>query len=135
MSILSSALGCLYMSSSSINRSILNSTLKIRDDIYMSIIPKARLNDLAKASSKIFSTTYNPTASRNGNKILRQRLRGPALRDYYPTENVKLQTIIRAFPELGLVDEAEEIRKADVDARKRRKYSLVPTNIRWKRPS
>lgn len=79
-----------------------------------------RLQALAKVSCNIFSTTFNPTASRNGNKILRQRLRGPALLDYYPTENVKLQTVIRAFPELGLLDEAEEIRKADVDARKRR---------------
>lgn len=84
----------------------------------------ARLQALAKVSCNIFSTTFNPTASRNGNKILRQRLRGPALLDYYPTENVKLQTVIRAFPELGLLDEAEEIRKADVDARKRRTMIL-----------
>lgn len=82
--------------------------------------PAARLQALARASCNIFSSTYNPTASRNGNKILRQRLRGPALLDYYPTENVSLQTIIKSFPELKLLDEAEEIRKADVDARKRR---------------
>ncbi|ORY78677.1 mitochondrial ribosomal subunit S27-domain-containing protein [Protomyces lactucae-debilis] len=82
--------------------------------------PIARIQALQKLSCSIFNRVHNPTAQRFGNKILRQRLRGPALLDYYPTENVKLQTIIRAFPELGLVDEAEEIRKADVDARKRR---------------
>lgn len=90
----------------------------------------ARLQALAKASCDIFSTTFNPTASRNGNKILRQRLRGPALLDYYPTESVKLQTVVRAFPELGLVDEAEEIRKSDVDARKRRKVKISSSLIR-----
>lgn len=79
-----------------------------------------RLQALTKVSCNIFNTTFNPSGSRNGNKILRQRLRGPALLSYYPTENVKLQTIIRAFPELKLVDEAEEIRKSDVEAKKRR---------------
>ena len=89
----------------------------------------ARLQALAKASCNVFSTTFNPTASRNGNKILRQRLRGPALLDYYPSENVSLQTVIRAFPELNLLDEAEEIRKADVDARKRRTSKLMQLSV------
>lgn len=82
----------------------------------------ARLRSLAKASCQIFSTTFNPTASRNGNKILRQRLRGPALLNYYPEEKITLQRVIRAFPELHLIDEAEQIRLADVDARKRSKF-------------
>lgn len=80
----------------------------------------ARRQALQKLSSAIFGSTYNPTASRNGNKVLRQRLRGPALLDYYPAPQVKLSALIRAFPDLKLVDEEEEVRRADIDALKRR---------------
>ena len=82
--------------------------------------PAARVQALKKLSSAIFGTTYNPSASRNGNKILRQRLRGPALLDYYPATQVRLSSVVRAFPELKLVDEEEEVRKQDIDALKRR---------------
>lgn len=40
--------------------------------------------------------------------------------DYYPATQVRLSSVVRAFPELKLVDEEEEVRKQDIDALKRR---------------
>lgn len=59
---------------------------------------------------RIFSTNYNPDALRTGNKILRQRLRGPALAAYYPRRGPTLKDLHKAFPDLETWDEAEEDR-------------------------
>lgn len=55
-----------------------------------------------KAQCEIFSTTYNPDGVRMGNKILRQRLRGPTLAKYYPPRGPTVNTLERAFRTLGL---------------------------------
>ncbi|CAN8103734.1 unnamed protein product [Discula destructiva] len=47
-------------------------------------VPRQRLLELIQARCRIFATTYNPDGVRTGNKILRQRLKGPALAAYYP---------------------------------------------------
>lgn len=47
-----------------------------------------------------------------GNKILRQRLRGPALASYYPRRMVDLKDLTKEFgPALEFVDEDEEDRQ------------------------
>lgn len=75
-----------------------------------------RIGEFATVTSNLFSTILNPAATRNGNKVLRQRLRGSVMRNYYPESGIKIQSVSRAFPELQLLDEAEEIRKSDVEA-------------------
>ncbi|KTW29566.1 uncharacterized protein T551_02182 [Pneumocystis jirovecii RU7] len=81
---------------------------------------KKRLQEVATVVSRIFGTTFNVDCRRNGNRILRQRFRGPAILDYYSRMDINPKTIIRSFPELKLSDPVEEARKADVDRRRRR---------------
>ncbi|KAI0205648.1 mitochondrial ribosomal subunit S27-domain-containing protein [Astrocystis sublimbata] len=71
-------------------------------------IPRARLLQLMKAQCQIFSTTYNPEGIRMGNKVLRQRLRGPALASYYPGRGPTINTIAKEFRSLELETENEE---------------------------
>ncbi|PHH81617.1 hypothetical protein CDD82_310 [Ophiocordyceps australis] len=74
-------------------------------------VPRARLLDLMKAQCKIFATAYNPEGTRTGNKILRQRLRGPALAAYYPRKTVTIDDVNREFgPELETFDDDAEDR-------------------------
>ncbi|OLL21968.1 Mitochondrial 37S ribosomal protein S27 [Neolecta irregularis DAH-3] len=88
--------------------------------------PVERLQALAKASAKIFGTTFNPTAIRTGNKVLRQRLRGPTLLDYYPRPIYKFKDIRKFWPNMGLdtvgpvLDEPELERLEDIALRKER---------------
>ncbi|KAH7021085.1 mitochondrial ribosomal subunit S27-domain-containing protein [Microdochium trichocladiopsis] len=74
----------------------------------MATVPKARLLSLMKTQCEIFSTTFNPEQIRAGNKILRQRLKGPSLVKYYPPRLPDLKTLARDFESFGLevVDEA-----------------------------
>lgn len=55
-----------------------------------------------KAQCRIFSHTYNPEQQRLGNKVLRQRLRGPALAAYYPQRIGTLKELEEAYDALGL---------------------------------
>jgi hypothetical protein len=51
-----------------------------------------------------------------GNKVLRQRLRGPALAAYYPRKLVSLKDIKREFgPHLTSWDEEEEDRLEHIE--------------------
>ncbi|KAF6842929.1 hypothetical protein CMUS01_02585 [Colletotrichum musicola] len=71
-------------------------------------VPRARLLDLMKAQCQIFATTFNPEGIRTGNKVLRQRLRGPALASYYPRKVATVRDVQREFgPVLTTVDEEE----------------------------
>lgn len=45
-----------------------------------------------------------------GNKILRQRLRGPALASYYPRRIVTIKDLQREFPDFTIINEEEEDR-------------------------
>lgn len=45
----------------------------------------------------LFSSTYNPAGIRAGNKVLRQRLRGPTLAAYYPRKSATLTDLKHAF--------------------------------------
>lgn len=59
---------------------------------------------------RIFSTTFNPEGLRTGNKVLRQRLKGPALAAYYPRRTATLRDLKEAYPDLETWAEDEEER-------------------------
>jgi len=44
---------------------------------------QAKLQQVVKLRSEIFGTTYNPESLRTGSKVLKARLRGPAMLRYY----------------------------------------------------
>lgn len=98
------------------------------NDSIMSV-PRARLLDLMKvwivqlihsflietnrvqAQCQVFATNFNPEGVRMGNKVLRQRLRGPALAAYYPRKLATIKDVKAAFgPSLTTWDDAEEDR-------------------------
>lgn len=58
----------------------------------------------------IFSTIFNPTGERLGNKILRQRLRGPALAAYYPRRVATFKDLQKLYPGFETYNEFEEDR-------------------------
>lgn len=57
---------------------------------------------------EIFSTTFNPNGVRMGNKVLRQRLRGPTMAKYYPQRGPDLNTLFKEFKSLELEGIDEE---------------------------
>ncbi|BFZ61895.1 mitochondral 37S ribosomal protein S27 [Saitoella coloradoensis] len=65
----------------------------------MVLVPPAitRLHALQKTASQIFMTTFNPTNARTGNKILKQRLKGPTVSDYYVRTNITVAKFVRGF--------------------------------------
>ncbi|ERF76614.1 hypothetical protein EPUS_04434 [Endocarpon pusillum Z07020] len=65
-------------------------------------VPRSRLLELMKVQCNLFSTTYNPDRLRTGNKVLRQRLRGPTLAAYYPRKTATLEDLKKVFKKLDL---------------------------------
>ncbi|KAI1341897.1 mitochondrial ribosomal subunit S27-domain-containing protein [Xylariaceae sp. FL0016] len=88
----------------------------------MAAVPRARILDLMKVQCQIFSTTYNPDGIRMGNKILRQRLKGPTLAKYYPPVGPTVNTLQKEFKKLGLetYNEEEEDRQEHLAGRRYR---------------
>ncbi|KAI0116370.1 mitochondrial ribosomal subunit S27-domain-containing protein [Nemania sp. FL0031] len=88
----------------------------------MAAVSRARLLDLMKVQCQVFSTTYNPEGIRMGNKILRQRLRGPSLVKYYPPRGPTINSIAKQFKllELETENEEEEDRLEHIEGRKQR---------------
>ena len=96
-----------------------------QDIIAIMAVPRARILDLmkvdcsvivrdliltAQAQSRIFSTIFNPTGARLGNKILRQRLKGPSLSTYYPRRVATFRNLQDLYPGFEMYDEVEEER-------------------------
>ena len=83
----------------------------------LSLSPARILTAVAmrKLTAKIFNTTFNPTGIRTGNKILRQRLKGPALAEYYPPRKVTIKDMRKLWPDMDFIDEDEEQRVANVE--------------------
>jgi small subunit ribosomal protein S33 len=54
--------------------------------------------------------SYNPERLRTGNKILRERLKGPAVAAYYPRRVKTLKDLKNAYPDLETWDDDEEDR-------------------------
>lgn len=70
----------------------------------------------SKAQCQVFATVYNPDGLRLGNKVLRQRLRGPALASYYPRRRVTVQDLNSVFgPEMETWDDAEQERLEHIE--------------------
>lgn len=86
----------------------------------MAAVPRNRILDLMKVQSRIFSTIFNPTGQRLGNKILRQRLRGPAVAAYYPRRVATFTDLKKLYPGYEMYDEAEEDRLEHVQITKMR---------------
>jgi hypothetical protein len=59
---------------------------------------------------------YNPDGLRLGNKVLRQRLRGPALAAYYPRRTVSVKQMNAMFgPNIETWDEDEQERLEHIE--------------------
>jgi len=69
---------------------------------------------------RIFNTIFNPQNLRLGNKILRQRLRGPTLASYYPPRFRVIQEMRRAYPDWEIFDEEEAERVEKLERAKAR---------------
>ncbi|KIW37601.1 uncharacterized protein PV06_10244 [Exophiala oligosperma] len=68
----------------------------------MASVSRGRLLELSKLRCSIFSTTFNPNQQRLGNKILRARLRGPALASYYPRRSTTVEDMLNEFKRFDL---------------------------------
>lgn len=82
--------------------------------------PRTNIHPLTQPSvsqlgTQVFNTTFNPTNLRTGNKVLRQRLRGPALLDYYLKRGPTIKDMKKMWPEMRFVDEDEEQRVQAVE--------------------
>lgn len=78
-----------------------------------------RLAALTRTRSSVFQTAYNPTSARTGAKYLRARLRGPSMVKYY-TPEANIAQLIRQWPELEMINLAEDERLQDVEDKKKR---------------
>lgn len=75
------------------------------------VLPSAaRLATLGKLRSTVFGTTWNPLSQRTGSKVLKARLRGPAMLRYYGDRLSGWASLNAAIPHLELKDVAEETR-------------------------
>ncbi|KAF2768429.1 hypothetical protein EJ03DRAFT_336916 [Teratosphaeria nubilosa] len=83
-------------------------------------VPRQRILDLMKVQCRIFSTIFNPTHQRLGNKILRQRLKGPSLAAYYPRRTVTFRDLKTTYPGFEMYDEVEEDRLEHIGLAKAR---------------
>ncbi|GAA5868729.1 hypothetical protein JCM5296_000677 [Sporobolomyces johnsonii] len=84
-------------------------------------VPSAsRLQELVKLRSELFGTTYNPDSLRTGSKILKARLRGPAMLRYYGQRFSGWKGLNAAIPGLNLLDIHEQTRLADLEAMRKR---------------
>ena len=76
--------------------------------------------DLIQMQCRIFNTIYNPTAQRLGNKVLRQRLRGPSLAAYYPRRVATFTSLQALYPDVEMYDQLEEERLEHIQIMKAR---------------
>ena len=94
----------------------------------------ARLQQLSKLRASLFETTFNPDSLRTGSKVLKARLRGPAMLRYYGERISGWAGLNAAVPNLELKDVAEETRLIDLETRRKRgkgEFSRGPTD--WDR--
>ncbi|KAL2802900.1 mitochondrial ribosomal subunit S27-domain-containing protein [Aspergillus granulosus] len=82
----------------------------------------SRVLDLVRVQCRVFSMTFNPDRLRLGNKVLRQRLRGPTLAAWYPKKTVSFRDLQDAIKPLGLTtfDEVEDDREEAIQIAKLR---------------
>ncbi|MCJ1428731.1 mitochondral 37S ribosomal protein S27 [Sticta canariensis] len=73
-------------------------------------VARSRILDLLKIQCRIFSMTYNPERLRAGNKILRERLKGPSMAEYYPRKVATIKKLRALYPDMETWDDDEEDR-------------------------
>lgn len=66
------------------------------------ILQSLSSNSSTQLQCSIFSTTFNPSRQRLGNKVLRQRLKGPQLAAYYPRRTATIADIQKEFARFDL---------------------------------
>lgn len=59
--------------------------------------------------------TFNPERTRTGNKILRQRLKGPSIAAYYPRRVATFKDLQALYPDLETWDDDEEDRLEHIE--------------------
>ncbi|KAL7749782.1 mitochondral 37S ribosomal protein S27 [Sorochytrium milnesiophthora] len=98
--------------------------------------PLSRVQQLQKISCSLFQTVFNPTGVRTGNSILRQRLQGPHIAEYYPRDRPKFSQLRSLFGAVGLSirNLPEEERVARLE-RLRRRGKGAPKKGQGKRAS
>jgi small subunit ribosomal protein S33 len=80
----------------------------------------SNINPPSQTQCAIFNTTYNPSAFRTGNSVLRQRLRGPSMAAYYPRRVARFADLQKAYPGFETYDDFEEDRIESVAITKSR---------------
>lgn len=83
-------------------------------------VPRSRILDLMRVQCRVFNTTFNPTNARLGNKVLRQRLRGPSIAAYYPRRVSTLKQLRQLYPGVEIYDNFEEDRLEHIQIAKSR---------------
>ncbi|KAF6219833.1 hypothetical protein HO133_003658 [Letharia lupina] len=77
-------------------------------------VPQSRIFDLLQVQCRIFSQTFNPQRLRTGNRVLRQRLRGPSVAAYYPRRVATIKDLKKLYKgfdeEMETWDDDEEDR-------------------------
>lgn len=77
----------------------------------------AKFQALAKIRSEIFGTNFNPDGARTGAKVLRKKLVGPTIANYYNNPDmIKFKHLKKLFPQFSFVNEDEEYRLTMVAA-------------------
>jgi small subunit ribosomal protein S33 len=71
--------------------------------------PSSTRSNNPQLQSTLFNTTFNPQRLRLGNSVLRKRLIGPIVQQYYPRQSASLQDMLKFFEKrFDLVGENEE---------------------------
>ncbi|KAL6720164.1 hypothetical protein ACLMJK_002085 [Lecanora helva] len=83
-------------------------------------VSQSRILDLLKVQCRIFSQTYNPLRLRTGNRVLRQRLRGPSVAAYYPPRVATIKDLQKGFKKFD-----EDIETWDDDEEDRLEHLLL----------
>lgn len=83
---------------------------RLAQQVITRVPPAQRLQEVVKLRSEIFGTTYNPESLRTGSKILKARLRGPAMLRYYGKRFTGWKGLEAAVPGLQLKDIYEDTR-------------------------
>lgn len=78
---------------------------------FSTLISKVNIRSLTlyppQVQCRIYNHTFNPECIRTGNKVLRQRLIGPSVANYYPKRSVSLKEMMGMYPYLETFDEDE----------------------------
>lgn len=96
--------------------------------------PNPSPNPLTSAQKRatIFNTSYNPLNTRTGAKVLRQRLKGPAVAAYYPPRPTSFKILQGMYPGYEAVDEPEAERLDHIAIVKQRGKGYVLFLFLWR---